>query len=161
MTQASDLTPKPGAAARDTRSAAPRGGPPKQVRLLLPVWGEQFIVQFLRVSLPTLLAPGNLPAVAAALPCTFVFLTDSKSVELLRSHPATIFLQGICDVEFDIIDDLITGDNYSTTLTLGYGRAVRATGDAMLDTCFFFLISDYIMADGSLANVLARVQAGA
>ena len=30
----------------------------------------------------------------------------------------------------------------------------------MLDTCFFFMISDYIMADGSLANVLAKMQAG-
>ena len=59
-----------------------------------------------------------------------------------------------------IIDDLITGDNYSTTITLAYARAVRAAGDAMLDTCFFFMISDYIMADGSLANVLAKMQAG-
>src|SRR5262249_8639701 len=31
----------------------------------------------------------------------------------------------------------------------------------MLDTCFFFLVSDYIVADGSLASVLARVRAGA
>lgn len=161
MMQKSDLTPSPGAGARKSRPAGPRRGPPQQVRLLLPVWGEQFIVQFLRVSLPTLLAPGNLPAVAAALPTTFVFLTNSEGAELLRNHPATIYLQSICEVEFDIIDDLITGDNYSTTLTLAYARAVRATGAAMLDTCFFFLISDYIMADGSLGNVLARLQAGA
>ena len=45
-------------------------------------------------------------------------------------------------------------------MTLAYARAVRASGPAMHDTCFFFLISDYIMADGSLANVLARVQSG-
>jgi hypothetical protein len=161
MTQESHLTPLPGAGARESRPAGPRRGPPQQVRLLLPVWGEQFIVQFLRVSLPTLLAPGNLPAVAAALPTTFVFLTNSEGAELLRNHPATLYLQSICDVEFDIIDDLITGDNYSTTLTLAYARAVRATGAAMLDTCFFFLISDYIMADGSLLNVVSRIQAGA
>lgn len=161
MMQKSNLTPSSGAGARKSRPAAPRRGPSKQVRLLLPVWGEQFIIQFLRISLPTLLAPGNLPAVAAVLPTTFVFLTNSEGAGLLRAHPATIYLQSICDVEFDIIDDLITGDNYSTTLTLAYGRAVRATGPAMLDTCFFFLISDYIMADGSLMNVVSRIQAGA
>ena len=66
----------------------------------------------------------------------------------------------LCDVEISVIDDLITGDNYSTTITLAYARAVRAAGDAMLDTCFFFMISDYIVADGSLANVLERMQAG-
>lgn len=161
MMQTSNLTPTPGAGARESQLAGPHRGPPRQVRLLLPVWGEQFIAQFLRVSLPTLLAPGNLPAVVAALPTTFVFLTNSEGAGLLRSHPATIYLQSICDVEFDIIDDLITGDNYSTTLTLAYGRALRATATAMLDTCFFFLIADYVIADGSLANVLARIQAGA
>ena len=31
----------------------------------------------------------------------------------------------------------------------------------MLDTCFIFLVSDYLVADGALANVLARMQAGA
>ena len=31
----------------------------------------------------------------------------------------------------------------------------------MRDTCFFFLISDYLMADGSLANAFARIKAGA
>ena len=31
----------------------------------------------------------------------------------------------------------------------------------MLDTCFFFLVSDYIMADGSLANALKRMRRGA
>ena len=69
-------------------------------------------------------------------------------------------MRSICDVEINVIDDLITGDNYSTTITLAYARAVRAAGDAMLDTCFFFMISDYIMADGSLANVLARMHDG-
>lgn len=160
MTHAPDLTPTSDAGASDPRNDGARRGPVKQIRLLLPVWGEQFIGQFLRVSMPTLLAPGNLPAVAAALPCTLVFLTNTEGAELMRGHPATAYLQSICDVEFDIIDDLITSDNYSTTLTLAYARAIRATGEMMLDTCFFFLISDYIMADGSLANVLARIRAG-
>ena len=34
------------------------------------------------------------------------------------------------------------------------------SASAMLDTCFFFMISDYIMADGSLANVLAKMRGG-
>jgi hypothetical protein len=44
---------------------------------------------------------------------------------------------------------------------LAYAEAIRAAGRAMLDTCFLFLVSDYIVADGSLASVLARVRAGA
>ena len=67
-------------------------------------------------------------------------------------HPACRYLRSICDVDIRVIDDLITGDNHSTTITLAYAQAVQAAGSAMLDTCFFFLMSDYLMADGSLAN---------
>lgn len=144
----------------DAGAAGSRPGPLKQVRLLLPVWGEAFIIQFVNISLPTLLAPGNIPAVAAVLPCTFIFLTNTEGAETLRDHPGVECIRKYCDVEFDIIDDLITGDNYSTTLTLGYARAIRAVGQAMLDTCFMFLISDYIVADGSLSRVLDRVRSG-
>jgi hypothetical protein len=135
-------------------------GPPKTVQFLLPVWGVKYIAQFLQVSLPTLIAPGNLPSIAGSLPSKFVFLTDTTGVDVLSGHPAVQYLRGLCEVDFMNIDDLITGDNYSTTITLAYARAVRMTGDEMTETCFFFLISDYIMADGSLANVLARIQAG-
>lgn len=150
----------PGTASVAT-SRTPDRGAPKAIKLLLPVWGQRYIKQFLNISLPTLLAPGNLPALAAALPCEFVFLTSSEDAEILREHPACRYLRSFCDVDVQVIDDLITGDNYSTTITLAYARGVKAAGPAMVDTCFFFLISDYLVADGSLANVLARVQAGA
>ena len=43
--------------------------PPQAVKLLLPVWGYRFVRQFLECCLPTLLAPGNVPALAGTLPC--------------------------------------------------------------------------------------------
>jgi hypothetical protein len=129
--------------------------------LLLPVWGYNYVRQFLEFSLPTMLAPGNLPAVASMLPCTFVLLTCTADADAIAEHPGYRLLSSICGTEIQLIDDLITGDNYSTTITLAYERAVRATGSDMLDTCFFFLISDYLVADGSLKNALSRVLAGA
>jgi hypothetical protein len=138
-----------------------RLSPPKAIKFLLPVWGQRYIARFLDISLPTLLAPGNLPALAKTLHCEFVFLTSREDAEVLRAHPGCHCLKSVCDVDYQLIDDLITGDNYSTTITLAYERAVRATGAEMLDTCFFFLISDYIMANGSLGNLLTRMLAGA
>jgi hypothetical protein len=134
---------------------------PKSICLLLPIWGEDFIDQFVEHSLPTLLARGNIPALAAALPTRFVFLTRARDEKTIRAHPGCQRLQRVCTVEFLPIDDLITSGNHSTTITLAYARAVRQDGAAMLDTCFFFLVSDCIMADGSLSAVLARIQAGA
>jgi hypothetical protein len=160
MTEVGASKPAPASERRDGQNADKSRGEPQAIQLLLPVWGTQFISKFLSVSLPTLLAPGNLPALAKSLPCKFIFLTSSDDAVDLRDHPAINYLRSICDVEIKLIDDLITGDNYSTTVTLAYTRAVRAAGGAMLDTCFFFMISDYIMADGSLANVLAKIRDG-
>jgi hypothetical protein len=46
-------------------------------------------------------------------------------------------------------------------VTLAFTGAVRRTGDTMLDTCFVFLVSDYIVADGSLASALRPILSGA
>ena len=160
MNAAQGPNPAPFPGLQNPPGGGKRRSPPKAIQVLVPVWGAPYTSQFLEFSLPTLLSPGNLPALAKALPCKFVFLTSSTDAADLNDHAAIHYLRSVCDVEISVIDDLITGGNYSTTITLAYARAVRATGDAMLDTCFFFMISDYIVADGSLANVLARMQAG-
>src|SRR3974377_2306277 len=145
--------PSPPSRTRSLQCSDKKREAPKAIQLLLPVWGKRFISQFLQVSLPTLLAPGNLPSIAKSLPCRFVFLTSSEDIVDLRNHPVVkCHLRGLCEVEFTNIDDLITGAHYWTMVRLAYAPAVRAAGDAMLDPCFFFMISDYIMADGSLAN---------
>jgi hypothetical protein len=147
-------------AAAELRRSGPQRPAPKSVKLLLPVWGHRYVSQFLEVGLPTLMAPGNVPALAKALPCEFEILTSAADETYIRQHPAFLRLAGICNAVVRTIDHLITVGNNSTTLTLVYAEAIRAAGLAMLDTCFMFLVSDYVIADGSLANVLARVQGG-
>jgi hypothetical protein len=134
---------------------------PSLVKLVLPVWGYEYVRQFLECGLPTLLAPGNVPALAAELPCEFILLTSAEDEEFLREHATFKRLAAICPTEIRLIDHLITDGNYSTTITLAYTEVVRSAGLEMVDTCFFFLVSDYIMADGSLLSALKRVQGGA
>jgi hypothetical protein len=135
--------------------------PPTAIKVLLPVWGYDFVQQFLKVSLPTLLASGNLPGLARLLPTEFIFLTGRKDEPLIRESAGFQRLAAICKVGFCDITDLITDGNHSTTVTLAYTRAVRRCGEAMLDTCFFFLVSDYIVADGSLVAAMQPMLAGA
>jgi hypothetical protein len=142
------------------RDAAPRP-PMRAVAVLMPVWGYRFVNQFLEFCLPTLLAPGNMPAVAAMLPTRFVLLTRETDELLIRSSPAWRHLEEICAAEISRIDDLVTDGNHSATITLAFARAVRQTGVAMLDTAFIFLVSDYLVADGSLRTVVERIRDGA
>ncbi len=151
----------PSSSRADSARIARRPTPPTATKLLLPVWGYQFVRPFLDATLPTLLAPGNLPALARMLPSKFIILTSEDDEPFIRLHPTFRALSDICPTEIRLIDHLITGTNYSTTLTLAYAEAVREIGSAMLDTSFLFLLSDYIMADGSLAHVGARMMDGA
>jgi hypothetical protein len=134
--------------------------PPAIAKFLLPVWGARYIRQFIDLSLPTLLAPGNIPAVAARIPCELEFLTSSDDAESLRAAPDLARLRSLCKVSIRIIDDLIVRNLHSVTITLAYARAIRAAGPSATDTCFFMLVSDYVMADGSLDHVLSRMIGG-
>ena len=133
----------------------------KQITLLMPVWGYQFIGRFLEFCLPTLLAPNNIPAIARELPCRFVLLSSAADEPVIRSHPAWQKLERHCACEIRSIDDLITQGNHTATITLAFERVLRQSGEAMRDTCFIFLMSDYLVADGSLKTALRRIESGA
>ena len=142
-----------------TEAGSPPAGRPAVV-FLLPVWGEQFVSQFLDVSLRTLLAPGNIPAVAAACDCTFRILTPSGQDTHFHGHPMFELLSRTCAVEFIGIDDLVFPGVHSATITLAYIRGMRESGPVMTQTYFVFLVADYVMADGSLGHVLRQIRAG-
>jgi hypothetical protein len=145
------------------REERPQATEPKLsgVSLLMPVWGYRFVSRFLEFCLPTLLAPNNIPALAGELPCRFILLSDENSIPLIRSHPTWRKLAQFCNAEIQPIDDLITEANHTATITLAFERAIRRAGEAALSTCFIFLMSDYIVADGSLKTVLATIRDGA
>src|SRR5262245_38368504 len=138
-----------------------RRPPPKACAVLMPVWGAAYARQFLDCCLPTLLAAGNLPALARALPTRFVLLTQASDVAGIRAHPTWRQLAQCCDTEIATIDDLIVEGQHHASVTLAYTRALRAAGEAMRDTVFIFLVGDYLVADGSLFAAFERIQAGA
>ena len=130
------------------------------VVFLIPVWGEQYVAQFLDSSLRTLLAPGNIPAVAEECDCTLRILTTPGQEAHVHAHPMFQLLARVCAVEFTAIDDLIRPGVHSLTLTQAYLRGMRASGAAMTQTYFVFLVADYVMADGSLRHLLRHIRAG-
>jgi hypothetical protein len=92
--------------------------PPANVQFLIPVWGGHFVRTFLEYSLPTMLAPGNIPAIAQRLPCKFIILTSEEDRAYVSVHSSFRRLSSICATEIRLIDHLITDSNYSTTITL-------------------------------------------
>ncbi len=132
----------------------------RPVVFLLALWGESYIKNFFDFSLRSLLAPGNIPAMSEEYECTFLFLTRDSDVDFFKSQTCYQQLDSHCRIKFIDISDLIFEGSYSATLTLAYERGMRSRGDKICETYFFFLVSDYIMANGSLHNLKKYLKEG-
>ena len=48
------------------------------VRLITMAWGERYVEELLGITIPALLAAGNLPALAGEFECEFVVVTETR-----------------------------------------------------------------------------------
>jgi len=131
-----------------------------KIRLLIPIWGERYIARFAAYSLPSLLAAGNLPALAKFADLEVWVLTSSHDQPLFDDSVSIAGLRRLCPVKFIPIDDLIGSTYYGITLTLAYVRGMSAAGPEMTDTYFVFMNSDFLLADGSLQSLTTHIAAG-
>jgi hypothetical protein len=138
----------------------------KRVRLLVPVWGREYISLFCRIALPSLLSPNNLPYLLRHHELDVVFLTRSDERNLFRSHPAHQLLAKLTSVSFIDIDDILTSyfdrapGAYATALTYAFFRGIRAMGEAALETDFLFWNADFVPADGVFRTMADLITAG-
>src|SRR6266436_5090440 len=87
-------------------------------RIVAYAWGEKYIGELLSMTLPALLAPGNLPAVASAVPCEVVILTEESVFPRFLSDPTFAKIRALCPVRLVGLDDLIPApDKYGMALT--------------------------------------------
>src|SRR5262245_36511747 len=149
--------------------AAPQyvGHPPLTLPMTLPTriityaWGEKYINELLSFSLPALLAPGNLPYVAGATSCELVILSEQAAFPRIATHPIVSQIRKHCPVRQIGLDDLISNpDKYGMALTYALHRGFGDLGPAMTDTWLMFANADFILADGTLRNVLICLAEG-
>jgi len=144
--------------------AAPVGYPgvarrPK-VKFLLVIWGKRYIDDWVGISLPSLLAPGNLPALAQSTDLEILIMTAAADVRAFEKSRAFQRLAALCPVRFIDISDLIVGGVYGVTLTLAFARAVMLAGADMVNIHFVFMNADFVLADGSLRTLARHILAG-
>src|SRR5215831_2520485 len=120
----------------------------RPTRVITYAWGENYVNALLTLTLPALLAPGNLPYVASEVPCELVILTQRRFFSKFDRHPAIVRVRNICPVRFIRLDDLIVSkDKYGMTLTYALHRAFSDLGPAMTEHWQIFLNADFILAD--------------
>lgn len=128
-------------------------------RLITMAWGERYIEEALELTIPALLAPGNLPALAGDFDCEFVLVTEIQFFDRVARSPSILRLLRFADLRLVPIDDLLS-PWYGITLTYALVRGFADLGPAMTDTHLIFLNADFIVADGSYRKLAEVIKSG-
>ena len=133
-----------------------------EVRILVPVWGQDYVEDFLNYSMNALLLDRNIPSVSKKYKVTMHFLTTVQGEFEIKSHESYEKIKKSTNILFTSIEDLVVDGNYSTTLTLAYARGLQSIpGSNYFKTFFILLNSDFILSNGSLKSLVQKAENGA
>lgn len=133
-----------------------------KARIIIPVWGRKYVDRLAAACLPALLAPGNLPYLAAHFDCELVIVTENKLFDAVRALDVIQRAQRWCGLRLVAMDDVMPHPSYyGLTITHSLYRGFTDLGDAAKDVWCLFLNADFILADGSYRALVARIHAGA
>lgn len=82
-------------------------------------WGEEYVRMFLEYNLPSLLAPGNLPALAQAGEVDFCIYTERDHLETIRQSPCYALLRRYATVRFFFVDRILDEVAYAFFVDAG------------------------------------------
>jgi hypothetical protein len=128
-------------------------------RIITMAWGDRYIADLLSLTIPALLAPGNVPAFVPHFDAEFVIVTEARLFGRISRSPAIFHLLRYCDVRLVPVDDLLS-NWYGITLTYALVRGFVDLGEAMVGAHLVFLNADFIVADGSYAKLAEAILRG-
>jgi hypothetical protein len=126
-----------------------------KVVIVIALWGDEFIDKFFQVSLPTLLAAGNLPAVVNLVPCRFLIVTSQGDILRLKSDPLFLQLSKLLQVNFATLNP---GEERYRALSQAHMIAAQSAIEN--EEAAIFFSPDAIIADGGLSHVIGMALQG-
>src|SRR3982074_3728627 len=88
-------------------------------RLIIPLWGEVYASKLVSMTLPALLASGNLPALCTMFDVELLLVTEERLFDTIRRAGSFQRVSQLCRCHLVSLDDLMTdipGD-YGVVLT--------------------------------------------
>lgn len=130
------------------------------VRILIPLWGQSYIDNFCELSLPSLLAEGNLPYLNEKADLEIVFLTTKSSKEYILDKFFQKNILDIFSIKFLFIDDLLKFTHYGIILTSAYARGFEDAGENQTNIHFFLLNADFILSKNTYKTMYKYIEKG-
>jgi hypothetical protein len=125
---------------------------------IIVLWGERYRNYFLELCLPSLLAPGNIPALTPSRSSKFVICTTPQDWTAIKATPIFRKLEALLDVAFVEIPPCPPERSGCEHMNIGHklacNMAFHDKGLALI------LTPDCMMSDGSMARVQALSESG-
>ncbi len=121
------------------------------------MWGEWHIGAFLDMNLPTLLAPGNLPAFAQRLDCRYEIHTVARDAGRILASETYARLTAVMPVNLVLFDETAISDPITTHWRVwNEAHAAAATEKRLL----LLMPPDVAWSDGSFRHLAALAEQG-
>ena len=135
--------------------------PKPPVRLVTYAWGKEYIDKLLTFTLRSVVAPGNLPALASQFECSVVIVTEKRFFDYVKRHATSKRIESICPLRLLPLDDIV-GEPWQYGISLAYAlfRGFAELGPAMTETYLLFLNADFVIADDSYKHLIPHMLAG-
>lgn len=142
----------------DLSAQKEKNGSKRPIYFNVVFWGEQFRVYFVDYCLPSLLAPGNIPALEKNGQNKFIICTTRSDWEAIQCLPIFIVLKTYIDPYF--IEIPLPKEGVSSCRHMGVGHK-RATMLAFSDKAFFIALTpDLIISDNSIKKICKHIKRG-
>jgi hypothetical protein len=123
-----------------------------------PVWGEEFIREFLEISLPTQLSGKNLGALCP-IDTVYCIVTSESGKKYIETSAIFRTLTEHASVQFIVYDDIaVSANNNSYDLMHDMYNSSLACVKSEINC--FFLSADIFCSDGLFARAIAATKAG-
>lgn len=138
---------------------------PEKFSSVMVVWGEEYITRFLDYCLPSLLAEGNLPAIAKAADYTFYLYSNPDEIErIIKPHPVWRYFTAHFKVCYESLeahrraDGSSFADAHANMVAAHNHFALNAS--IALDTVLIFLGPDAIYSSSFFSFAIDRFRDG-
>ncbi len=132
-----------------------------KIRIITMVWGESYLADLVTMSLPSILAPGNLPSLVNDFDCEVVIVTEACFFPVLEANPVYQKIFSYCPARLVMCDDLVVSRRmYGHSLTHALHRGFEDLGEEMTEYYLAFFNADFILADGSFRTMGERIKEG-
>ena len=128
-----------------------------KVKIVVPVWGADYIDTFLNLSLPAQMCPDGIPEIAKRYEVTYVIYSTSQGIISISKSGIFEILNSIVAVKFVEIPSKNSESSY-TTFSKAYVKELNDSSGR--EECVYLLNADIIVSSEFYQSTLQKIELG-